>query len=110
MRYFETISAEVVDYHFLQALERVAKVQQGPCRLVDAWVEDQWFIQFLEVISTDNQLTVSDLDCQNLLDRDDLSLVVFLYILWNFDVEQTCINLVDVLIQAVVGIDDNESV
>ena len=106
----DNFPAKVVNEDLLETLERVAKVEQGSRRLVDAGVEDLGLDHFLEVASLDKKLAVLDLDRQNLLEGHDLGLEVLLHILRLLVLEQACIYLVDVLIQAVVSINNDQPV
>ena len=96
MRHCQYFSAEVIEQSFLQSSVRVPQIEKRACGLVHARIEDN--LGLLEVLLRQKQLPICDLYRQPLLQGYHLCLVVLFNGLRQLEDEQTCINLINVLI------------
>jgi len=103
------LPAEVIQKHFLKPAEGVSNINQRAGCLVDARVENLLGC-LLELLSGNDELTILDLNGQELLYGDHLRIEVVLECLRQFIDQQAGVNLVNVLIQPVVGLQYDQAV
>jgi hypothetical protein len=103
------LPAEVIQKHFLKPLKRESNINQRAGCLVDAWIENLLGC-LLELLFGKDELAVLDINSQELLNGDHLRIEVILDCLRQFENHKAGINLVNVLIQPVVGLQYNQTV